>query len=285
MTKYPGSQILYEIGTRTDLAKSYGVSERTIYRWLAKAAKESGITPELKTKYPGAKKIEKFKGTRKQLAMRYGVSERTAYRWINKARAEGAAPESRLPKSKYPGAHILLEDGTNKEIAERYNVSTRTIQRWMKKAEKEVSEEPKTPDQKKAEEFDEEEWKATQEEITTPDDEQQKFEDEFFQEEANKEEIDEKEQVLEQIGQILLDNPFLVSESSIFRDLLPEEQTQYLDAYIQYQYDLDEHQFYDPETHTMSFDPDFVSNINIWGDEFEEWVNKQFSSDMYEVPY
>ena len=93
MTKYPGIQILHELGTRTELAQIYKVSERTIYRWLAKAAKESGITPELKTKYPGAKKIEKFKGTRKQLAAKYGVSERTVYRWINKARAEGAAPE------------------------------------------------------------------------------------------------------------------------------------------------------------------------------------------------
>ena len=278
-SKYPGFQILYEVGTRAELAQSYGVSERTLYRWLAKAAKETGTTPELKTKYPGAKKIEKFKGTRKQLAMKYGVSERTVYRWINKARSQGAAPQSRLPKSKYPGTNILLEEGTNREISDRYNVSIRTIQRWKKKAEKEVAGETTTQEEIN-----------TPEEISTPEEEQQRFEEEFYQEEAQTDETqtdekDEKEQLLEQINQILLDNPFLVSESSIFRDLLPEEQTQYLDAYIQYQYDLDEHQFYDPETHTMNFDPDFVSNINIWGDEFEEWVNKQFSSDMYEVPY
>ena len=40
MAKYPGMQILYEVGTRKELAASYGVSERTVYRWLNRAAAE-----------------------------------------------------------------------------------------------------------------------------------------------------------------------------------------------------------------------------------------------------
>ena len=270
-SKYPGFSILYEIGSRAAIAKSYGVSERTVYRWLSKASKETGLKTLPYSKYPGAKKIAKFKGTRAQLAKKYGISERTAYRWINKARAEGAAPESRIRKSKYPGEGILSEEGTNKELAAKFGVSPRTIQRWKQKANKEIA----APEQLEAPE------PEPIQEPPTPEDEQERFEEEFYQE--PEEVSDDKEELLKNIINILLDNPYLVSENSIFRDLLPEEQQQYLDAYIQYQYDMDEHQFYDPETHTMSFDPDFVSNINIWGDEFEEWVNKQFSSDMYEV--
>ena len=59
----------------------------------------------------------------------------------------------------------------------------------------------------------------------------------------------------------------------------------YIDMYLQYQYELDEHQFYNPETHKMDFSPDFISNINIWGDEFEDWAQKQHDYGMYEIPY
>ena len=47
MTKYPGFMILNEIGTRAELARAYGVSERTIYRWLNRAAKEKGKKKEV----------------------------------------------------------------------------------------------------------------------------------------------------------------------------------------------------------------------------------------------
>ena len=65
MAKYPGSFIINEVGTRKELAGLYGVSERTIYRWLNKAAKESGMKPAAKSKRPRLSTLEKFKGTRK----------------------------------------------------------------------------------------------------------------------------------------------------------------------------------------------------------------------------
>ena len=40
MANYPGSFILYEYGTASELAKLYGVSERTIFRWKSKARTE-----------------------------------------------------------------------------------------------------------------------------------------------------------------------------------------------------------------------------------------------------
>ena len=114
-SKYPGIQILYEVGTRAELAESYGVSERTMYRWLNKAKAET----RERQQYPGAKRVANFKGTRKELAAKYNISERTAYRWLNKARSEGADVPSRQARSKYPGAVILEETGTNKSIGDR----------------------------------------------------------------------------------------------------------------------------------------------------------------------
>lgn len=280
MAKYPGFSILYEVGSRKELAQSYGVSERTIYRWLNKAAKESGISPKVNVKFPGVKKIAKFKGTRKQMAAKYGVSERTIYRWINKARSQGASIPSRANKSKYPGQQILFEVGTNKDLAQSYGVSPRTISRWKKKAQDEEVE-------KSEPEFDSDEWKKTQEEITAPD--ISDFEEplgEFPEEIITEPEADESQQTLYDITERLLnpDNDLLV-DNSIFNTLSVEEQMDYIDMYLQYQYELDEHQFYNPETHTMDFSPDFVSNINIWGDEFEDWAQKQHDYGAYEIPY
>ena len=81
----------------------------------------------------------------------------------------------------------------------------------------------------------------------------------------------------------ILDNEDLLVDGSIFHNLTTKEKLQYLDAYIQYQYDLDEHQFYNEAEHTMDFSPDFLSTINIWGEEFEEWAQKQFDYSMYEI--
>ena len=267
MAKYPGMQILYEVGTRKELALSYGVSERTIYRWLNRAAVESGLTPKLTAKFPGAKKIEAFKGTRKQLAAKYGVSERTIYRWLNKARSQGATIPSRANKSKYPGQQILYEVGTNKELAQSYGVSPRTISRWKRKA----------ADQQEIDQINRglPEEIITEPEVEEPDIE---FEGREFE--------DESQQTLYDITERLLnpDNE-LLSDNSIFKNLSVEEQMDYIDMYLQYQYELDEHQFYNPETHKMDFSPDFVSNINIWGDEFEDWAQKQHDYGMYEIPY
>lgn len=284
MANYPGIQILYEVGTRKELALSYGVSERTIYRWLNRAAAESGLTPKLSVKFPGAKKIEAFKGTRKQLAAKYGVSERTAYRWINKAKAQGANIPSKANKSKYPGEQILYEVGTNKELAQSYGVSPRTVSRWKKKA-------------RDKQEIDQINRGLPEEIITEPEvEELGEFPEEYITEEPGTEEPtiefegrefeDESQQTLYDITERLLnpDNE-LLSDNSIFKTLSVEEQMDYIDMYLQYQYELDEHQFYNPETHKMDFSPDFVSNINIWGDEFEDWAQKQHDYGMYEIPY
>lgn len=283
MAKYPGIQILYEVGTRKELALSYGVSERTVYRWLNRAAAESGLTPKLTAKFPGAKKIEAFKGTRKQLAAKYGVSERTAYRWVNKAKAQGANIPSRANKSRYPGEQILYEVGTNKELAQSYGVSPRTVSRWKKKArdKQEIDQINRgLPEEIITEPEVEELGEFPEEYITEP--EFEKPEAEF----EGREFKDKSQQTLYDITERLLnpDND-LLSDNSIFKTLSIEEQMDYIDMYLQYQYELDEHQFYNPETHKMDFSPDYVSNINIWGDEFEDWAQKQHDYGMYEIPY
>ena len=138
MAKYPGSFIINEVGTRKELASIYGVSERTIYRWLNKAAKESGLSPKITKKtHPRDTTLANFKGTRKQLAKKYGVSERTAYRWLEKAKARGTDIPSRRSESKYPGQTILTLSGTNKDIAEIYGVSPSTVSKWKSKARRE----------------------------------------------------------------------------------------------------------------------------------------------------
>lgn len=274
-TKYPGISILYEVGTRSDLANNYKVSERTIYRWLAKAAKESGSPIEPVSSYPGAKKIAKFKGTRAQLAAKYGVSERTVYRWINKARNEGAQITSRTPSSKNPGIAILDEPGTNAAIADKYGVSTRTVQRWKQKAREEVKKQ--TPEET-AEDILEEKQEEPFEE---PKVEEPKIEDELGE---MPEEIFTEDQIdpIEGLINLVLDHEELVEANSLFRTLSPAEQQAYMEFYIQYQYDMDEHQFYNEETHKMDFSPDFVSTLNIWGEEFEDWVTKQYEYSVYE---
>lgn len=284
MAKYPGFSILYEVGSRKELAQSYGVSERTIYRWLNKAAKESGIAPKAAVKFPGAKKISAFKGSRKAMAAKYGVSERTIYRWLNKARSQGATIPSRANKSKYPGQQILYEVGTNKELAQSYGVSPRTISRWKRKAadQQEIEEINRGLPEEIITEPEEEELGEFPEEIITEEPETEEPKIEF----EGKEFEDESQQTLYDITERLLnpDND-LLADNSIFKTLSIEEQMDYIDMYLQYQYELDEHQFYNPETHVMDFSPDFVSNINIWGDEFEDWAQKQRDYGMYEIPY
>lgn len=271
-SKYPGISILYEVGTRADLADIYKVSERTIYRWLDKAAKESGEKP--KPRYPGAKRLSSFKGTRAQMAAKFGVSERTIYRWLNKARGEGQQIESRLPVSKNPGISILDEPGTNSAIADKYGVSTRTVQRWKQQAREEVKKQ--TPEET-AEDILEEKQEQPFEEP--------KFEEPEFEELGEMpEEIFTEDQIdpIEGLINLVLDHEELVEANSLFRTLSPAEQQAYMEFYIQYQYDMDEHQFYNEETHKMDFSPDFVSTLNIWGEEFEDWVTKQYEYSVYE---
>lgn len=277
-TKYPGSIIINEVGmTRKEMASSYGVSERTIYRWMQKAAKESGIKP-IKSKKPTAKQLSKFKGTRKQLAAKYGISERTAYRWLNKAKQEGAEV-SRKNTTRYPGLGADLE-GKLKDVAEKYGVSERTVSRWKKRqqVEKQDLEEVLSPDNIP------EEFQPTIEQVENPIEEFEEPINEFEEDISDLEENISKETLdnLKGISDIL-DSEDLLVDGSIFHDLTTKEKLQYLDAYIQYQYDLDEHQFYNEAEHQMDFSPDFLSTINIWGEEFEDWARKQFDYSMYEV--
>ena len=226
MTKYPGSFILNEIGTRKELAASYGVSERTIYRWINKARAETG-EKKPKPRRPRQSTLENFQGTRKELAKKYGVSERTVYRWLEKAKKQGADIPSRQKKK------IAKDMGLPEEII--------------------------TPDMLPQEIYTPE---RLPEEIITPD---------MLPEEVDFEEPGEDEKNIEILTDMLAENEQLNADS-IFYDLSMEERQQYVNAYIEYQSDLDPGAFYDKETHDFNYSPDFVSTINIWGDTFETWL-------------
>lgn len=276
MAKYPGSMIVHEYGTVSEIASSYGVSERTIYRWKAKARSELGIKAS-GSKKPSLKQVSKFKGTRKELAAKYGISERTAYRWLAKAREQGF-DVTRKNAARYPGLGADLE-GKLKDVAKEYGVSERTISRWKKRqeVEKQDLEEILSPDNIP------EEFQPSAETVEQPiveDISDQEYEEDIsdLEENLSKETLDNLRGISD-----ILDSEDLLVDGSIFHNLTTKEKLQYLDAYIQYQYDLDEHQFYNEAEHTMDFSPDFLSTINIWGEEFEEWAQKQFDYSMYEV--
>lgn len=286
MAKYPGSQIIFEVGTRSELANIYGVSERTIYRWLNKAAAESGLSPKVKKKvYPRPETLANFKGTRKQLAKKYGVSERTVYRWLNKASEGGTPIPNRQKKSKYPGVEILATPGTNKQLADKFGVSSRTISRWKSKARVEAlfEETANTPLDNQS---------ATPDEFNIPD--EQPFdepdynlppEDEIPEDFDDFADFDISEEMfgnLKGINEVVLDND--LTNSDIFKGLTYKEKILYLNNYLMYQYDQDPSQFYDKATHKFRFDTEWVTQyVDIWGDEFDNWVERQFESDMYEI--
>ena len=311
MAKYPGAFIINEVGTRKELADLYGVSERTIYRWLSKASKESGLTPKAKATRPRPSTLINFKGTRKQLAKKYGVSERTAYRWIASAKAKGSQIPSRQNISKYPGAETIanavLGGKTNRQIAEDYNVSRSTASRWVRKARLETGEplprgrqnmpRPLTPDTAPTDEdiFNEQDIDAYSPEnmIEPPEFEPEEiFEEPIEDTEAAEDfsEFDEWElSNLNEIISSLKDN--VLPPDHMFNDLTALEQARYIDAYLKWQYGKDEHQFYDESTHRMMYDPDspemtspaFISNLDLWGEDFEDWLQWQFDNDIYEV--
>lgn len=280
MANYPGAFILNEVGTNKELANIYGVSERTIYRWKDKAKKETGAKEKKPTR-PRTSTLINFKGTRKQLAKKYGVSERTAYRWLQKAKEQGAEIPSRQKKSTYPGAQILIEYGTNKELAKAYNVSERTIARWKRRARLETEEpfEVLPPDE------------APEQPTILPTSEEPitEFEDLFEVEDTEGLEDNYSEHELYNLTSIadLLTDPQapVLKNDSLYNDLSPNEQLVYIDSYLRFQYGEDEHQFYDESTHQMMYDPDdpnltspgFIANLNIWKDDFEEWLSWQAS--------
>lgn len=276
---YPGAFILNEYGTNKELAKIYGVSERTIYRWKNKAKKETGARVKKPTR-PRVSTLQKFKGTRKELAKRYGVSERTAYRWIAEAKAKGAEITPRQKKATYPGAEILLDKRTNKDLAKDYNVSERTVQRWKRRARTETEEPfevlPPEPEPI-GEPF----------EVLPPDELEDIFEEPFKVTDETQWTDEHTLYNLAEISDFLtMGDEAILNEDSLFYNVPVDERLQTIDSYLRHCWGYNEHQFYDEATRSMMYDPDdpnvwspaFIANMpDIWGDEFEEWLSWQES--------
>lgn len=277
MATYPGSQILFEYGTRKELSKIYGVSERTIYRWMNKAKSETGAKPH-KASRPRMSTLANFQGTRKELAKRYKVSERTIYRWLTNAKDKGVDIQSRSKTSKYPGPEILASKKTNKKLAEEYDVSTRTIARWKNQARQELTPEEYTP-------IDETPQGNVVETPKAPID----TSDELFEvPDTVDEEYADLDMDPRQIDDLIaisdmLSEQDLLTPDSMFNQLTGAEKVTYISKYIEYQMDYNPQLFYDKESGEFRTDPDWLQGLNIWGDEFEEWVHEQFESDMYEI--
>ena len=277
MATYPGSQILFEVGTRKDLAKIYGVSERTIYRWMNKAKSETGAKPH-KARRPRMSTLANFQGTRKELAARYKVSERTVYRWLANAKDKGVDIQSRSKTSKYPGPEILASKKTNKKLAEEYGVSVRTINRWKNQARSELTPEEYTPidetPQGTVTETPEAPIESPEEIFEVPD----TVDEEYADLDMDPRQIDDLIAISD-----MLSEQDLLTPDSMFNQLTGAEKITYISKYIEYQMDYNPQLFYDKESGEFRTDPDWLQGLNIWGDEFEEWVHEQFESDMYEI--
>lgn len=274
-SKYPGFQILYEVGTRQELAQSYGVSERTMYRWLNKAKAQTKERQE----YPGAGPLARFKGTRKELAAKYNISERTAYRWLKKARESGANIPSRQAKSNYPGAAILDERGTNKSIGDRYGVSEATVRRWKNRARSEAAGMPTeilTPDQLPQEIFTPDQ--LPEEIITEPESILDDELEDLLSEES--EDYDTFTNVGDLVNDVIdLD---VLSPDSEFLKLDPTVQREYMFAYLKYQSQHNKDLYYWVEKVGMSDIPsEDIASLNIWGDSFETFIQEQIALDEY----
>lgn len=270
-SKYPGIQILYEVGTRQELAQSYGVSERTMYRWLNKAKSQT----KERQQYPGAGPISRFKGTRKELAAKYNISERTAYRWLKKARESGADIPSRQAKSKYPGTAILDERGTNKSIGDRFGVSEATIRRWKNRALSEEAAIREAPEPVPIGEIPQEFGPEEPESIFGED-----LEDLLGEEPEEYQDYD----TFTNIGDLVEDviNLDVLSADSEFLNLDPTVQREYMYAYIKYQSQHNKDLYYWVEKIGMSDIPaEDIASLNIWGDTFETFVQEQIALDEY----
>lgn len=271
-SKYPGIQILYEVGTRQELAQSYGVSERTMYRWLNKAKSQT----KERQQYPGAGPIARFKGTRKELAAKYNISKRTAYRWLKKARESGADIPSRQAKSKYPGIAILDERGTNKSIGDRFGVSEATIRRWKNRALSEeaaigIPHEPVPIGEIPQEEFEPEEPES----ILGED-----LDDLLGEESEEYTDYDTFTNVGDLVDDII--NMDKLSPDSAFLGLDKETQREYMFAYISYQSQHNKDLYYWVEHVGMTDIPsEDIASLNIWGDSFETFVQEQIALDEY----
>ena len=271
-SKYPGIQILYEVGTRQELAQYYGVSERTMYRWLNKAKAQT----KERQQYPGAGPISRFKGTRKELAEKYNISERTAYRWLKKARESGADIPSRQAKSRYPGSAILNERGTNKSIGDRYGVSESTIRRWKNRARSEAESAGIPPEPTPIGEIPQEFGPEEPESILGED-----IEDLLGEEPEEYKDYDTFTNVGDLVDDII--NMDKLSPDSEFLKLDPTVQREYMYAYIKYQSQHNKDLYYWVEKIGMSDIPsEDIASLNIWSDSFETFVQEQIALDEYE---
>jgi transposase len=245
MAKYPGSMILNEIGTRKELAAAYGVSERTIYRWMNKARAETG-EKKAKPRRPRLSTLENFKGTRKELAKKYGVSERTVYRWLDKAKKQGAEIPSRQKK----------------KIAKDMSMPEEIITPDM------LPEEIFTPDQ------------LPEEIITEPEPESlgEDIEDIFDLPE------EEAYATFTDVNNLIEDviNMDKLSPDSAFLGLDKSMQREYMYAYIKYQSQHNKDLYYWIEKIGMDDIPsESIASLNIWGDSFETFVQEQIELDKY----
>lgn len=271
-SKYPGIQILYEVGTRQELAQSYGVSERTMYRWLNKAKAQT----KERQQYPGAGPISRFKGTRRELAEKYNISERTAYRWLKKARESGADIPSRQAKSKYPGTAILDERGTNKSIGERFGVSESTIRRWKNRARSEVEDIGISEDLISEDIGEMLEGPAAEPESVLGED----LEDLLGEEPEEYTDYDTFTNIGDLVDDVI--NMDMLSPDSEFLNLDPTVQREYMYAYIKYQSQHNKDLYYWVEKVGMSDIPsEDIASLNIWGDSFETFVQEQIALDEY----
>ena len=271
-SKYPGIQILYEVGTRQELARSYGVSERTMYRWLNKAKSQT----KERQQYPGAGPISRFKGTRKELAAKYNISERTAYRWLKKARESGADIPSRQAKSKYPGIAILDERGTNKSIGDRFGVSEATIRRWKNRALSEEAAARVEPEPVPIGEIPQEEFGPEEPESILGED----LEDILVEEPEEYQDYDTFTNVGDLVNDVI--NLDVLSKDSEFLKLDPTVQREYMYAYLKYQSQHNKDLYYWVEKVGMTDIPsEDIASLNIWGDSFETFVQEQIALDEY----
>lgn len=231
-----------------------------------------------KARRPRMSTLANFQGTRKELANKYKVSERTVYRWLAAAKDKGVDIQSRAKTSKYPGPEILASKKTNKKLAEEYDVSVRTINRWKNQARAELTPEELTPTEQTpqgtVEETPEAPIESTEEIFEVPD----TIDEEYADLDMDPRQIDD----LIAISDMLTEQD-LLSADSMFNQLTGAEKVTYISKYIEYQMDYNPQLFYDKESGEFRTDPDWLQGLNIWGDEFEEWVHEQFESDMYEI--
>lgn len=242
-TKPRASTLANFKGTRKQLAKRYGVSERTIYRWINKA-KEKGTeiqSREKRSKYPGASILDE-QGTNKEIADRYGVSTRTITRWRSRA----------------------IMESEPREVPE-YKPEEQNAKQWG-----EPTEEPWEVPEPEIEEP----WEVPEPDLY------EVIADEYT---GSADISKDLAADLGAINALLYDNDLLTPDSifnDLTYNEKIEKLNKYIEKCIE---DDPEMFYNKETGEYMDTSPEFVSTINIWGDKFEKWLIEQQESDLYEV--